>query len=134
MARVTSLEVLKIIDTELLTQAAASVGGFDETTSALEPFITAANIMVTNAIPSDADYGATQLKEIERWWAAHNVAIRDPRVTEEDFGSGKQKFQGKTDKGMEHTSYGQQVLILDYKGYIKTLQNATVRAELKALR
>lgn len=120
MARVTGAEVLEIFDTTLLA-------------SELTPFITAANLIVTDVL-ADAEYSDALEKEIERWLSAHLAAIRDPRVKQESYGSGaSQGFHGGSSEGLGHTPYGQQVLILDYKGYFAAIQNTRRRAELKAL-
>lgn len=56
------------------------------------------------------------LTEIERWLAAHFVAIRDPRASEEDIaGEYRVKFdKGKLGEGLAATFYGQQALAMDY--------------------
>jgi len=119
MARVTSSEVLAIIDTTL-------------TSDDIDPFITAANLVVTD-MTADAGYGASLLKEIERWLAAHLAAIRDPRVKSESIEESSQAFHGLSGMGLEHTPYGQQVLVLDYKGFFAEAQNAKTRADVRAI-
>jgi hypothetical protein len=99
MPRVTDSEVKEIIDTTITTT----------------PFIAAANLIVTANL-ADKNLGADLLKEIERWLAAHLVAIRDPRSSDLKMGTSSTKFQGQTGLGLDHTSYGQQVKILDYTG------------------
>ena len=120
MARVTGSEVKEIINTKL-------------TASEVEPFILAANSVIT-AMCSSASYDATHLKELERWLTAHLVAIRDPSrsaVVEQKAGSASQKLQvaAKDPTGLATTPYGQQVLILDYLNTLSNLgrQKATIR-------
>ncbi len=104
MARVTDEEVLEIIKTKVPPA----------------PFITAATLIV-NANLTDKGMGADLLKEIERWLAAHLIAVRDPRVTSKGMGSSRTSYQGQTGLGLDHTSYGQQVKVLDYTGTLACL-------------
>jgi len=106
MARVTGAEVLAIIDTEL-------------TAIEVAPFITVANIIVTNQLTGE--HSADLLKEIERWLAAHFVAIRDPRAKTEKTGDASTSYYGEAGKGFDHTPYGQQVLALDTTGILASL-------------
>ncbi|NLN25339.1 MAG: hypothetical protein GX163_06770 [Bacteroidetes bacterium] len=97
--RVTDAEVKEIIDTEITTTA----------------FITVANLMVNRYLVdkiSDNDL----LKEIERWLAAHLVAVRDPRQKSVSIGSASTTFHGNSGLGLDFTPYGQQVKLLDYTG------------------
>lgn len=81
----------------------------------LDVFIRGANLVVTQVL-GDSGLPTTLLKEIERWLAAHFFCIRDPRAQSEKIGSASITYQGKTGMGLEHTSFGQQVLILDTTG------------------
>lgn len=103
-ARVTETEVKEIIDTSVNTRA----------------FITAAN-MVVNQNLQNQGLSNELLKEIERWLAAHFVAIRDPREQSKKVGSSSANYQGQTGLGLDHTSYGQQVKVLDYTGTLGNL-------------
>ena len=69
MARATEAEVKEIIET-------------DRTDEQVTPFLKAANLLVTDVL-TGLGYSDDLLKEIERWLAAHFVAIRDPRMTKE---------------------------------------------------
>lgn len=105
--RVTTEEVEAIIDTTLTDISA---------------FITAANLTVTARLGDDEDLSDDQLKEIERWLAAHLVAIRDPRLKAEGADGATATYEkGQLGKSLEFTSYGQQVLMLDTSGKMKTL-------------
>lgn len=99
MARVTPDDVLEIIDV-------------DSSLTDLYPFIAAANALVTQTIGA---YGLEDslLKEIERWLAAHFVAIRDPRYDMQSIGDAKASYTVKVGEGLGATRYGQQVLLLD---------------------
>lgn len=104
--RVRDAEVKEIIDTALNTG----------------PFVQAASLLVDRHLGS-AGLSAAELKEIERWWAAHLVAIRDPRFVQvRTEGDAIVYERGKMGEGLRATSYGQQVLTLDWTG---TLARAT---------
>lgn len=116
--RVTGAEVLEICDTT-------------KTATQIEPFITGANIVVTDVL-ADASYSAAKLKEIERWYAAHLVSCDDPQIKSENFGAAA-TYQGQTAMGLNFTTYGQQVMILDTKGYFAELQSAKRPAKVEAI-
>jgi len=103
--RVTSDEVKEIIDTDI---------------SDISTFITAANLIVTDKLGS-AGLSSALMKEIERWLSAHFVAIRDQMPQSEKTGESSIKYQGKTDMGLDFTSYGQQVKLLDTSGILVAL-------------
>jgi hypothetical protein len=101
--RVTAEEVQAIIDV---------VSGLD-----VSAFITAANLLVTEKLGSSS-LSVELLKEIERWLAAHFVAVRDPRIRERTVGDATDKFilGGGFKSGLDATPYGQQVMVLDITG------------------
>lgn len=96
---------------------AADVEEIYENTDSIEltAFIDAANALVTDVLGSSS-LGSALLKEVERWLAAHLVTIRDKRFAEVKIGGADAKFEGKYGLGLDHTSYGQQVLVLDTTG------------------
>lgn len=107
MARVTDEEVREIID-------------IDSTITDLTPYITIANIVVNkNCVDSSLD--DAQLKEIERWLAAHFVCIRDPRSASEKAGSVAISYQYKLGLGLQSSQYGQQAIMLDSSGALARL-------------
>lgn len=118
MARVTKEEVEEIID---IDSAITSIAGH----------ITGANQLVTAKL-SNVGYTAAQLKEIERWVAAHFVCIQDPRTKQEAIGSSQATFERpKVGVGLNGTSYGQTALLLDTSGLLGDTQSfmfKTVRA------
>jgi hypothetical protein len=109
MSRVSSAEVLAIMDTEV-TDA--------------DPFIIPANLIVTDRLGS-AGLSDDLMKEIERWLAAHLVSIRAPKIMEEKIGGASQKYEGivfiGSKKGLDTTRYGQQVLIMDPTGIMLSI-------------
>ena len=109
-ARVTDAEVREIID-------------IDTSITNITPFITIANLMVTEKL-GDSGLSAEMLKEIERWLAAHFVAMRDPRVKSESIGGITTSYQGTTGEGLKSTLYGQQAILMDTTG---TLANVGMK-------
>ena len=101
--RVTSDEVKEIIETSL-----TDVGAF----------ITAANLMVTNFLSGESLTDA-HLKEVERWLAAHLIAMRERQIQMTKTGESMDQYGGRFGKGLEFTQYGQQVLIMDTTGKLK---------------
>lgn len=100
--RVTEEEVKAIIDV-------------DTAITDISPFMTAANLLVTNVCTSTS-LSDDLLKEIERWLAAHFIAIRDVRSDSEGVGNVKIKYQYKVDLNLAQTQYGQQAMMLDISG------------------
>jgi len=111
MARVTASEVKEILETQL-----------DDTI--VDVFIIPANKLTDRVEAEDTEslLDATELKEIERWLAAHFTAIRDTRVSNEKAGSVSQGFQYKVDLNFNVTMYGQTALVLDVTGFLAALQ------------
>lgn len=107
MARVTTADVQAILD-------------FDPSISDLDPFIEAANELVTE-ICVPAAYTDTRLAQIERWLSAHFIAIRDPRYQTEGIGAASVSYQGQTQMNLSATTYGQQALLLDTAGGLARL-------------
>lgn len=115
--RATEAMVKEIIDTDL-------------TAEQVTPFLIAANTMVTDLLTGES-YTTLTLKEIERWLAAHFVAVRDPQITKEKIGDAQADYEGKTGMGLQSTRYGQQVMILEHHGILAT--SGKRPAEVKTL-
>jgi hypothetical protein len=98
----------------------------------ISPFLLAANTLVT-AVLSDEGYGTVLLKEIERWLAAHLVAIRDPQVKSETIGAVQASYHGQSGLGLNFTPYGQQVMLLDHHGKLAEIQLSKGTAEIKVM-
>lgn len=107
MSRVTVDEVKEIIETSLENYEVV-------------PFITVANLIVTDQLSSSSLSDAI-LKEIERWLSAHFISIRDPRITKVVFDDVEETYQGQTGYGLQSTTYGQQVMLLDSTGTFTNL-------------
>jgi len=113
MARVSDAEVKEIIDTDITTT----------------PFITAANLLITQVLGSSGMSDA-YLKEIERWYTAHLVTCRDPKsggaLRRHRIGDAEEWYEtpsgsGKGLPGLHSTFYGQRVLELDYTGLMNSV-------------
>lgn len=102
--RTTALEVKQILDTDL-------------SDNIVKAFINTANTIVSSTLGSDTTLSATQLKEIEKWLTAHLLASTRVRQSQKDkAGDGEVTYAGKTEMGLDGTTYGQQVKILDTTG------------------
>jgi hypothetical protein len=118
--RATEAEVKEILDTNL-----------EETE--ITPFLNAANTVVTDVL-MDEEYSDDLLKTIETWLAAHFVAIRDPRISKEKVGDGDATYHGKSGLGLNHTPYGQQVMLMDHHGKLAEITSSKGPAEVKVIR
>ena len=104
MARVTATEVKQIMDNCTVDDTIVDV------------FIVSANGIVTEAL-GGTNAGATLLKEIERWFAAHMLASTLCRMaTDEKLGEASVKYTGLFRENLSSTPYGQTVMLLDYTG------------------
>jgi hypothetical protein len=114
MPRTTDAAVKEIIDTALNCM----------------PFIMTASILVTNYLGA-VGYAEPHLAEIERWWAAHLVTIREPRPHQVKLGESTVTFvEGDLGKNLESSFYGQTVLSLDTDGVLREVV-AAVEAGIK---
>lgn len=113
-ARTTAALVRLIIDTSLSDDQ-------------VNTFIAPANLLVT-AHCADKGMSAELLAEIERWLAAHFLSVRDQRVAARSIGDVSFTYQGETGLGLDATSYGQQVKLLDTSGRLASagLKQASV--------
>lgn len=110
--RVNDTEVKRIIKTSLDTT----------------PFINTANVLVDQYLGSSA-LSDVLIRQIELWWSAHLVAIRELQPSEEKIGKTETKYQGKTGMGLNATLYGQQVLMLDPTGILNNLGRKVAKFE-----
>jgi len=109
MARVTIAEVEEILEVD------PSI-----TTAMKNAFINVANLMVTKVVTA-SDMTADHKKEIERWLAAHFIAIRDVKSSSESAGVSV-SYLASVGMNLNQTTYGQQVLLLDTSGAFAQLQ------------
>lgn len=122
MPHATETDVLEIIDTAL-------------TAAEVTPFLAAATALVTD-VCAGSGYAEDLLLEIERWLAAHFLCLRDPRVVEEDLGIGRWKYEAgaaPSAEGLRATRYGQQVLMLDYRGNFASIASQKGTASISVV-
>jgi len=117
MARTTALEVKDILDTDL-------------SDSVVESFINDASNLINELFENETGISNELLASIEKWVAAHLVAIRDQKVKSEKIGDASITYHGTSGKGLEFTPYGQQALLLDTTGRLKSIggKRATFKA------
>lgn len=114
--RVTSQEVKDILDT---------------TITDFYPFIVAANSIVTDELETPVVLtDTTRLKEIERWLAAHLFRVsKEPAIMSEKTGASQVNYYGVSGLGLDATSQGQQVKILDSSGTLVNLGRRKARMD-----
>lgn len=105
MARTSTDKVKEIITTSLTD---------------LRPFITAANIIVSEKL-SSTDLTAATLAEIERWLAAHFVACKERQPTSRKMGESEDRYHYSRKEGLFQTTYGQAAIALDTTGSLAKL-------------
>ena len=112
--RVTGSEVISIfIDTDL-------------SAAQMEFFITPANLLITEHL-SDSSLSDALLKELERWLSAHFAATYNKRRKSEGLGDASETYDGSTGFGLDFTSYGQQVRLLDPTGILSGIGKQVVK-------
>lgn len=119
--RTTEAEVKQIIDTAL-------------TEDEISPFLATANSLVSLVV-SNEGYADSHLEKIERWLAAHFVAVRDPRIMSQKIDDADAVYTAFSmhGLGLQLTTYGQQVLLLDFHGKFAAIQNAKRPAEVRVI-
>lgn len=109
--RTSATAVLAIIETDL-------------TEDQVQPFIETANIEINGALLSYVPaFTAAELEMIERWLAAHIIAIFDPRANKESADGLSFTYEGSTGEGLSGSKYGQQVKRLDRSGRLSSADN-----------
>lgn len=89
----------------------------------MDTYILGANTLVNTALGTG---DSPILKEIERWLAAHLIAItRERMALKEEAGTAKITYIGEYGKGLNSTPYGQMVMILDLTGKMANLMLKT---------
>ena len=109
MGRVTATEVKAIMDGVTLADAI------------IDSYIIGANTIVTDNLATSG-LSTAMLKEIERWLAAHLVAItRERTAKKEGAGGASIEYTGDWGSGFDSTSYGQTAVALDSTGTLAGL-------------
>lgn len=80
-----------------------------------------ANRLMNEHLSTD-DLPKDRLTDIETWLTAHFLAVsKDRQAEQEKIGEASVKYQGKFDKFLHSTTYGQMVLTLDTTGKLANL-------------
>jgi hypothetical protein len=89
--------------------------------------------IIVNAVCLDSEYTGTTLEMIERWLAAHFIAVNYPRNARLAIGGGPQlqREPGKWDLGLNFTKYGQQAMRIDYKGNLAALEQEMLKGKAR---
>jgi hypothetical protein len=93
----------------------------------LQPFVDTAEVIVTEAC---SDYGEDLQEKMMMWLAAHLACSADPEIVAETMGAANVTYSGRTDLGLNATSYGQKVLLMDRHGYLN--QNKKISMNILA--
>jgi len=103
------------------------------TTSNVVPHITAANIVVDKVLSEPSILTDTaQLKEIERWLAAHFLAgiESEQQLTKERIGETEVSYQELTGANLESSHYGRRAMMLDTSGTLANLGKRSARIDV----
>lgn len=121
MARTTIDDVKDILDDTELS---------DEKIGA---FITGSNLFVTNHLTGKGLTEAT-LTEIERWYAAHMIAMTlERQIKKAGAGGAEVEYTGYWSYGLLGTNYGQVTISLDTSGTLEALAKSKLQAWTKAV-
>lgn len=119
-ARTTAEAVRDIIDTDLETEQ-------------IHAFINSAYNYVTARL-ADKGLSSDQLADIETWLAAHFLSTRDQRAAQEQIGQEyRVTYQGKTDMGLNATTYGQMAIALDTSGTLTKIAQGVKTASFRVI-
>ena len=104
--RVTADEVKQIIDTTL-------------TDTEIDAFITAASLIIDEYLSTNTDLVDALKTELEKWLTAHLIAsTRERQTISEKAGQAEAQYTGKLGMGLDLTTYGQMVKLLDTTGIL----------------
>lgn len=92
----------------------------DLTPEVVQAFIEDANAIVTAHL-SDCGLSADLLERIEKYIAAHLAILRDRRLATASVGQTRVRFQGRQTMHLNATDYGQQAMLLDSSGCLRSL-------------
>jgi hypothetical protein len=115
MARTTSNAVKSILLEDYDSEAEPSLTPFIDTANALT------SRLATKAAASGEILTTAELELVERWLAAHFYVVSDSKYAENTTADAEAVYQGKTEMGLEASTYGQQALALDWTGVLVAL-------------
>lgn len=117
----------------------SAVEGLTEVDSAvsLTPFIETASNLVTKFCTGDEGpdpaYSDDELELIERWLAAHFYRMRDLQPIVERAGTVAEHRKFIQNLGLNNTTYGQTVMVLDWNGGLAEWQDKVVKGQVKRI-
>jgi hypothetical protein len=107
MARTNATAVKILIDTEL-------------SDADVDAFIADAAALLTSTGIEDADcHDSASLTVLEKYLAAHLVALRERQLTGEKIGAASESLGGDFGRGLDFTQYGQQAIAYDCSGILQ---------------
>lgn len=107
MARVTAIEVKGIMPDVVILDATVDL-------------YIAAGTLIIDKVFGAADVSETTI-QIEKWFVAHMIASSQGSVVEEKIGDASVKYHDYKGEGLNSTSYGRMVLLLDNLGLLSNL-------------
>jgi hypothetical protein len=121
MARTTAIDVKAIMEENELTDPQ------------IEAYITGANLFVTGHLDGKGLTVAT-MTEIERWYAAHLIAMtKERQIKKAGAGGAEVEYTGYWSYGLLATNYGQVAISLDTTGTLEMLAKGKMPAWTKAV-
>lgn len=91
--------------------------------------IDSASLMVTNVIGTALDASTAEL--VERYLAAHLIAISDPRIQSEQVKTIQASYQVRLSDGLGITHFGTTAMMLDSSGKLAVWNNKVVKGMVK---
>jgi energy-converting hydrogenase Eha subunit H len=88
-----------------------------------------ASLMVTNVIGTALDASTAEL--VERYLAAHLIAISDPRIQSEQVKTIQASYQVRLSDGLGITHFGTTAMMLDSSGKLAVWNNKVVKGMVK---
>lgn len=105
--------------TEQEVKALISNNGFKAAIDAAFVRILETTNLVIDGRLADSEYTVALKDNIKLWFAAHLVSMSNYRqMKQSDISSFKAVFTGEFKRGLEATTFGQTVKMLDYKGIL----------------
>ena len=111
--RVTEDEVRKIIDTSI-----------DD--ASISMFIDTANVLINEKLLGSG-LSEQLLAKIELYLTAHFITLRDKVLKREEMGESENQYYGNVGMGLESSSYGQNVLVLDSSNILRDANKPIAR-------
>ncbi len=101
----------------------------------LGQMINTANLYVDEHLVPTAGHSDAMLTEIEKYLAAHFVALTEEKggVTRSKMGDADESYANVFESGFNSTRYGQTAVVLDSSGILAKLSITNARAEFRVV-